>query len=117
MAEGPNHAQNSPELARLDAKVASGEGLAVYFTAPDCGVCKVVRPGLMEMMRGEFPRLRWLEVDAASRRDIAGQYRVFSVPTLLVFMDGREVLRRARHLGVGAIRRELERPYDAFFGE
>lgn len=115
MAERSNDASASVDLAQITAAVASGAGLAVYFTAPDCGVCKVLRPRLRELIRVEFPRLRWFEVDVAGQREIAGQYQVFAIPTLLVFIDGREVLRRVRHLAPGAVGEELERPYRVFF--
>jgi hypothetical protein len=49
--------------------------------------------------------------------EVAAQNRVFAVPTLLVYFDGREYIRKSRNIGIGELEREIERPYSMIFGE
>ncbi|RLD02179.1 MAG: thioredoxin, partial [Chloroflexi bacterium] len=37
---------------------------------------------------------------------------VFAIPTVLVFLDGKEFLRKSRHMSVDEVIREIKRPYD-----
>jgi len=48
---------------------------------------------------------------------VAGQHRVFAAPTILVFFDGRETIRKSRNIGIDELRREIERPYSMIFSE
>ena len=89
---------------------------AVYFTRAGCNVCHVLRPRLEELFAHSFPRMGFAMVDAEAAPAVAGQQRVFTVPTLLVFFDGDEALRKARGISPMELARELERPYALYFG-
>jgi thioredoxin-like negative regulator of GroEL len=83
----------------------------VYFHTADCGVCKAVRPKLEQLMNERFPAAVLAQVDCSEYPQLAAQHQVFTVPTLLVFLAGREQLRRSRAFGLGELARALERPY------
>ena len=87
----------------------------VYFTGADCGVCKVVEPKLHSLLSADFPHLPCARIDAQTLREIAAQHSVFSVPTVLVFIEGREAFRWARNFSLGQIRDALRRPYRLAF--
>lgn len=101
----------------LQARLDAPGGLLVWFTQPDCGVCTVLWPRVRELVRDEFPRLRLARVDSRATPDVAARCAVFTVPTLLLFFDGRESLRLARHFGLDELRRGLERPYGLYHAE
>lgn len=90
---------------------------AVYFTRAGCNVCHVLRPRLEELFAHSFPRMGLAVVDAEAAPEVAGQQRVFTVPALLVFFDGAEVVRQARAISPTGLARELQRPYALFFGD
>ncbi len=89
---------------------------AVYFSGPDCGVCKVLKPKLLTLLQAQFPALALAEVDCAAAPELAAQQTVFSIPTLVVYFDGSELLRKARNFSPAQLADELERPYALFFG-
>lgn len=103
----------SPDTLR--AHLAEQPGVALYFSAPGCGVCSVLKPRLQALFAGRFPQLEWLEVDSAARPELAAQAQVFTIPTLVVYLDGREALRRARHFSPAEVEEALERPYGFLF--
>ncbi|PKM88426.1 MAG: thioredoxin [Firmicutes bacterium HGW-Firmicutes-10] len=77
----------------------------MYFTTPDCGVCKVLYPKLLELHKGfDYPLLK---IDASTFTELSGQYLVFAVPTVLIIHDKKEVLRESRYIDFNKIDRLL----------
>jgi len=103
------------DAAAVDAFLRTGDMCAVYFTGADCGVCKALKPKLVEMLAERFPQLVFGEVDCAETPDLAAMHSVFTVPTLIVFTRGKESLRRSRSFGIGELAAQLERPYSLLF--
>jgi len=87
---------------------------AVYFSGPDCGVCNVLKPKLLQLLADRFPAVAVAEVDCSLHRDVAAQQGVFAVPTLIIFFEGREGMRKARAFSPAEVEAELERPYSIF---
>ncbi len=81
--------------------------LVAYFSTPQCNVCKVLRPKVEEMLQ-DYPGVEFLYVDSASYPDVAGQHLVFAAPTIILFMDGREMRRYSRNLALHDLERDLE---------
>ena len=91
--------------------------LLAYFSTDVCNVCKVLKPKVDEMVQTEFPQLKMVYVKSDVLPDIAGQHQVFAAPTILVFFDGRETIRKSRNIGLDELRREIGRPYSMIFSE
>lgn len=87
---------------------------AVYFSGPDCGVCNILKPKLMQLFADEFPALAIAELDCSRNRDLAAAQSVFAIPTLLLYIDGRESFRFVRSFSPAQVRDSLRRPYDLF---
>ncbi len=90
---------------------------AVYFSGPDCGVCSVLKPKLLALFSSEFPDLSVAEVDCARQPELSASQSVFTIPTLLIYIDGREAFRFARSFSPAQVRDSLQRPYGLFTGE
>ena len=90
------------------------ENLAVmvYFSAPTCNVCHALKPKLIEAIETNFEKFEIISVDVSSDPDIAAHFSVFAIPTVLVFLDGREFLRKSRHMSVSEVISEIKRPYE-----
>ncbi len=86
----------------------------VYFSGPNCGVCEALKPKLFELLGQRFPRLILGEVNCDASRELAAQQMVFTIPTLIVYLDGREGLRKSRSFSLAELAAELERPYGIF---
>lgn len=105
------------DLETFDAFLRAHPAAAVYFTRAGCNVCHVLRPRLEELVANSFPRMGFATVDCEDAPEVAGQQRVFAVPTLVVYFDGAEALRKARGIAPLELARELERPYAVRFGD
>jgi thioredoxin 1 len=61
-----------------------------YFTATWCGPCQRFNP-IMQEVANEGHSVQFIDID--SERDIAQQYNVRSVPTVVIEQNGSEVNR------------------------
>ena len=57
------------------------------FWAPWCGPCRMVSP-ILEEIAAERPDIKVCKVNVDEEFDLAGQYKVVSIPTLMVFHNG-----------------------------
>jgi thioredoxin-like negative regulator of GroEL len=87
----------------------------LYFYGDHCSICRDLYPKVRQLIDAHFPRARLLRIDASSHRALAGQMRMLSIPGLLLFLDGREVLRANGLVSIDLLRERMERPYRLYF--
>jgi thiol-disulfide isomerase/thioredoxin len=98
----------------FSAFIADHPLCAVYFSGPDCAVCEALQPKLFDLLQQRFPRLALAEVDCSASPQLAAQQTVFTIPTLIVYLDGREGIRKVRSFSLAELAAELQRPYVIF---
>ena len=65
----------------------------VDFWAIWCGPCKMVLPLVDEIARENEGKLKVMKLDVDENEQTAMQYGVMSIPTLILFKDGKPVER------------------------
>lgn len=103
-------------LEGLELLIESEMAVAVYFSSPNCGVCHALRPKVEELISESFPLMKFIHIEIDKSPGVAGNYGVFSAPTLLVFFEGKEFLRKVRLMGIQEIHDKIERPYTMLMG-
>ncbi len=83
----------------------------IYISRENCGVCTSLFPKIRNLLT-KFPNIRLGFIDADQVTEIAGKFSVFTVPVLLFFVDGKEVLREARFVHTDALEKQLEKIYE-----
>jgi len=96
----------------IDRQLHSELAVALYFSAPTCNVCHALKPKLLSAFEENFAQLQVISVDISETPEIASHFSVFTIPTLLVYLDGKEFLRKSRHMSVGEVVQEIKRPYN-----
>lgn len=102
-------------LEEFSALLESNPAVLAYFSTVECNVCKVLKPKVEEMVCTDFPEIKLLYVEINQAPEVAAQNRIFAVPTLVVYFDGREFFRKSRSFGLIELYDELERPYRLMF--
>ncbi|MEZ5237688.1 MAG: thioredoxin [Microthrixaceae bacterium] len=72
---------------------AAEEAVVVDFWAEWCNPCKKIAPILEEIAAEHEGKLRVTKLDVDAHPSVAQQFGVMSIPTLIVFKDGEEVVR------------------------
>jgi thioredoxin 1 len=70
-----------------------GKTVLVDFSASWCGPCKAMEPIIRGMVNKYEGKATIMEIDIDTQRTLATNYMVQSIPTLIIFQDGREVKR------------------------
>ena len=77
------------DSAEFNNETAKGKVLVDFF-ATWCGPCKMLSP-VLEKVASEHKDLTVLKVDVDEVGDVATQYGIRSIPTLILFEDGKAV--------------------------
>ena len=77
-----------------------------YISTDDCSVCKAIYPK-MEDIASQYG-MDIYTIDASKHQDISGQLLVFSVPTIIVMFDRKEVYRESRFIQFDQLQRVCE---------
>jgi thioredoxin-like negative regulator of GroEL len=99
-------------IEQIEKIIEENRAVMVYFSAPTCNVCHALKPKLLEAIETNFEKFEVVSVDVSVSQDIAAHFSVFAIPTVLVFLDGKEFVRKSRHMSVGDLLREIQRPYE-----
>ncbi|MDD5406193.1 MAG: thioredoxin family protein [Sulfurovaceae bacterium] len=99
------------DIDTLDDLIASKLGVMIYFSGEKCNVCHSLRPKVSELFDKKFPLIDKFFLDAHENIEIATRFQVFSVPTLIVFLDGKEFIREGRNMSIVQLEEKLDRVY------
>ena len=99
-------------IENINNSIKENLAVMVYFSAPNCNVCHALKPKLLEAIDENFKEFKIESVDISLNEDIAPYFNVYAIPTVLVFLDGKEFLRKSRHMSVSEVICEIQRPYD-----
>ncbi|MCW8807995.1 MAG: thioredoxin family protein [Rhodanobacter sp.] len=103
-------------LSEIELIVGERPAVMVYFSAPSCGVCHALKPKLVQAINANFPLFEILSVDVSRQPEASSQFGVFATPTVLIFFEGKEFIRKSRNMSVAGLVEEIRRPYEILIG-
>lgn len=80
----------------------------VDFYAEWCGPCKMTSP-IVEQLATEHPDMAFYKVDVDANGDLASQYSVFSIPTFVMFKEGKIVSQFSGAMGKEGFEAEIKK--------
>lgn len=75
----------------FDEIVINNEGVTlVDFWAKWCGPCKMLAP-VLEVVEKDLEQVKFVKVDVDENEELADKYQISTIPTLLIFKDGKVI--------------------------
>jgi thioredoxin 1 len=87
--------------------------VVVDFWAPWCGPCRMVSPIVEELSREYGDTVQFTKMNTDDNENTMIQYGITSIPTLIIFKDGREVNRLVGFAPKDQLKRQIDRSLSA----
>ncbi len=70
---------------------------------------------VLEIFLNANPNIGFAYFNVSDAKELAAQNSVFTVPTIVFFIDGKETLRKSRNINLNELKKELKRHYSFLF--
>lgn len=88
------------DTAAFERHVGRGQlPVLVDFWAPWCGPCRQMAPAFEQAARTLEPHVRLAKVDTEAQPALGARFNIRSIPTLALFVGGREIARQPGAMG------------------
>ncbi|SFB31338.1 thioredoxin family protein [Clostridium frigidicarnis] len=106
--------KNLANLNEIKTAVTSPTITLLYFYGDNCGVCTVIKD-ILEKELNKFPKLNAYKIYAEDNMEAFTSHNIFTLPVVLVYINGTEYLREARNISTRDLLASIDRLYNLYY--
>lgn len=97
------------ENEHLDKILSEQSWVMLYFSGENCNVCNSFKPKLRELIEQNFPEINLYDVPVEQSPELVGRFRMFSIPGLILFVEGKEYIREVRNISLHELDEKIKK--------
>jgi thioredoxin-related protein len=98
--------QQISQFSEYQQFLNTNEYCGVYYSSEQCGVCNSMKPRVFSVYQNAGMPIK--EVSLNKFRELAGQQLILKSPTVILYENGKEILRDSGFINLNRISRNLE---------
>ena len=103
------------DISELEEIIEKNNSLLLYFSTLSCAVGEALEPKIINLLKTDFPKIPFYFVDINACPDISAKHSVFVEPTVLVFFEGKETIRKSRNISLFELSEAIARIYKILY--
>lgn len=109
------HYNTFSSLEASQNAVKENKAVLFFFSTLKCSLGEALEPKVYQLLKEEYPKISFYFIDMQTTPIIAAHYSVFVEPTILIFFDGKETIRKSRNIGIDEFSKSISRIYKIIF--
>ncbi|MBR0600291.1 thioredoxin family protein [Sinanaerobacter chloroacetimidivorans] len=98
-------------LESIDKFIIENKVAMLYFSSQNCSVCVGLLPKIKELLK-KYSKIAYAKVEIDEVQLTVGKYSVFTVPTVIMFIESKEIIRQSRFISIIELQEKIERFYN-----
>ena len=95
-------------MEKFNELIQSTKPVLVDFYAEWCGPCKIMKPRILDVMERMGDEIQVIQIDVDKEKELATSFRISSVPTLIIFKNGKQQWRQSGIISALALMKLLQ---------
>lgn len=96
-------------MEKINEIISGNHITLVDFFATWCGPCKAMHPVLEQLKKDLGDSIRILKIDVDKNESLSETYRIQSVPTLMLFKEGKQLWRQSGAMRMQELKNLIEK--------
>lgn len=106
--------KNINNLNELQSFIKNNTFAFLYVSSKNCSVCAPLFLKVKEML-SEFPNINLSKMDLDELPELGSALSLFTVPMLILFVEGRETFRESRFVKINEFKENVQRIYEIYY--
>lgn len=95
-------------MEKFNELIQSTKHVLVDFYAEWCGPCKIMKPRILDVAERMGDNVKVVQIDVDKEKELATRFRISSVPTLIIFKNGKQQWRQSGIISALALMKLLQ---------
>ena len=95
-------------MEKFNELIQSTKPVLVDFYATWCGPCQIMKPRILDVAERIGDDAKVIQIDIDKEKELATRFRIQSVPTLIIFKNGKQQWRQSGVISAHALMQLLK---------